>query len=91
MGPLEAEGADRMGVPDRLEPLVAQGGWALVARGLIAWGPLGDLGAPSRAGGPLLGEILGMCLVMCSAVVQFKCRILEEHLVSWIQTSYQYI
>ena len=40
----------RLGGPGSREPL-------------IAWGPPGDLGAPSRAGGPLLGEILGTCLV----------------------------
>ena len=43
--------------PGFLGPWQARGPWK--PGPLIAWGPPGDLEAPSRAGGPLLGEILG--------------------------------
>ena len=49
-------------------PLMTQWAPAVIRGPLVSrapsrqGGPTGNLGAPSRAGGPLLGEILGTCL-----------------------------
>ena len=42
--------------------LMTQWARAVIRGPLVAKGAPGDLGAPSRAGGPLLGEILGTYL-----------------------------
>ena len=45
--------------------LVAQWARAVIRGPLVSWAPV-DLGAPSRAGGPLLGEILDTYLMIAA-------------------------
>ena len=54
---------------------------------LVAWGPPGDLGAPSRAGGPLLSEILGTCGVPGYCVGTFPLRKFDY----WLAASLSFV